>query len=344
MTPLRCCAPPDIPLAEWLLERGIGEDRAALIVDGAIARMVIERASDGARAGAILPGRLLSGRDRLARLDSGEELLVASGWRGRTDGAAGLFRITRMALPERDLVKRAIGELLDDGAEARPLPDLQVRLGADGTAVRPLAAHGPDRLEGAGWSEAIDAARSGLMPFAGGDGLLRCVLTPAMTVFDVDGTLPGDALALAGADAAARAIIRYGITGNIVIDLPSLTNKEGRKQAAERFDATMEALGDTAYERTAVNGFGLLQLIRRRSEPSIPERVQFAPIESAALALLRRAERAVGAGALTLAAHPEVIGWLSLRPALIAELERRTGRTARLQGDAGCGIDAGHAQ
>ena len=63
--------------------------------------------------------------------------------------------------------------------------------------------------------------RSGIIRFDGGE--LRVSLTPAMTLIDVDGHLPVEALAMAGAEAAARTIRRHGIAGSIGIDLPTVS-------------------------------------------------------------------------------------------------------------------------
>ena len=110
-------------------------------------------------------------------------------------------------------------------------------------------------------------------------------LTPAMTLFDVDGSLPPAELAVAGAAAAARAIRRLGIGGSIGIDLPTLPARADRQAAAAALDAVLPQ----PFERTAVNGFGFLQIVRRRERPSLPELVQGDPVGAAARALLRRA-------------------------------------------------------
>ena len=125
-------------------------------------------------------------------------------------------------------------------------------------------------------------------------------LTPAMTLFDVDGSLPPAALAEAGAAAAARAIRRFGITGSIGIDLPTLPR--GPETGGR---AALDAILPQPFERTAVNGFGFLQIVRRRERPSMPELLQADPAGAAARALLRRAERLTGA--VTLHAAPAVI-------------------------------------
>ena len=116
-------------------------------------------------------------------------------------------------------------------------------------------------------------------------------LTPAMTLFDVDGSLPPAELAIAGAAAAARAIRRLGIAGSIGIDLPTLAGRADRQAAAAALDAVLPQ----PFERTAVNGFGFLQIVRRRERPSLPEIVQGDPVGAAARALLRRARAREGA-------------------------------------------------
>ena len=50
---------PEILLAEWLHEAGIGEARAALVADGTILEALVEREADGPRVGAVLPARLV---------------------------------------------------------------------------------------------------------------------------------------------------------------------------------------------------------------------------------------------------------------------------------------------
>jgi hypothetical protein len=336
-------------MAEWLYEDGIGERRAALVADGRIVKARIERDSDGVRAGAVLPGRLISRRERLARLDSGEDVYIGSEPR-IADGSRCLLRITRRAIPERDLVKRPRAEIMMNAAGR---PDLRETLHWRGGTLReaidryhaPVRALRPvdnDEFEQAGWSEMLDAARSGIIPFDG--GLLRLALTPAMAVFDVDGTLPSLDLAMAGAKAAAAAILQLNIGGNIVIDLPTIRRRDQRGAIGEAFNAVLADLSGYSAPMTMrlpVDPLGLLHLARPRGGPSIVERMQFAPVESSALALLRRAERARGTGVLTLVTHPQVTAWLDDRPALTEMLARRSGRIVVLQPDAARAIWGG---
>jgi hypothetical protein len=163
-------------------------------------------------------------------------------------------------------------------------------------------------------------------------------VTPAMTLFDVDGTLPPAALAAAGAEAAARAMRRMGIGGSVGIDLPTLPGKAERQAAAAALDAALPQ----PFERTAVNGFGFLQVVRRRERPSLPELLQSDPAGAAARALLRRAEWETGAGERTLHAAPAVIARLEARPGWTAELARRIGAPIALRAEPGLAISGGH--
>jgi hypothetical protein len=330
-------------LAEWLFEDGIGERRAALVEDGRITEMHVERDSDGVPAGNILYARLNprdgGGTWRSVTLPSGEEAMLKSLPAGISDGATLLVEVTRSALPEADIVKRAIVRAAESGARPMPALGLADRIGASGVPVHALSPHQPDALEAAGWSEWIDTAANGHIPFPG--GLLRMSLTPAMTVFDVDGDAAPLDLARHGIIAMAHAIRRFGLGGSIVIDLPTLADKAQRVAVAEAFDAAIPP----PFERTAVNGYGLLQVIRPRTGASIAERWQFQPVESAALSLLRIAARqgATRPGQpLTLAAHPAVIQWLERQPAMLERLARDCAATVHLRAEADRAIAAPH--
>ncbi len=329
-------------MGRWLFEDGIGERRAALVERGRIVEARIERDSDGQKAGGLLFGRLLSKRDRIARLDVGEEVVVVGAL--PNEGEHQLFEITRSALPERDLVKRARARAVwDDPRELVVGPNMALLDAIEyrGGTVRTVRPGDADLLEDAGWSECIEAARTGILPFDG--GVLRLALTPAMAVFDVDGDGTTYALAIAGAKAAGRACRLLGIGGNIAVDLPSVRQRDKRDAIRAGFVA---ALAD-ADPRTAclpIDALGLLHVTRPRFSASIAERVQFASVETAALLLLRRAERARGHGPLDIVAHPLVAGWLGARPPLLEMLARRVGRLPALRADATRPIWGGDAQ
>ncbi|HEV2569859.1 ribonuclease [Sphingomonas sp.] len=298
-------------MAEWLVEHGIGETRAALVDYGAIVEARIERHGALARYGAVLPARLRSRAGRAGRaeaeLEDGSLVLVSPA--PVSEGATLLVEIIREAIPERGNPKLPLARPVE--GPARPAPDLEGRT---------VPAHGPDLLEEAGWSELLDQAETGLVPFPG--GLLRIELTSAMTVIDVDGELPAAELAKRGAAAAGEAIRRFGITGSIGIDLPTLPDKTARQAAAEALDAVLPQ----PFERTAVNGFGFLQLVRRRVRPSLLELIQSDPTTAEALALLRRLEREPLPGRDKVTAPPAVARLLAERRDWLEELARRRGR------------------
>src|SRR5207245_1341288 len=125
-----------------------------------------------------------------------------------------------------------------------------------------------DELGRAGWNDLIDEARSGLVRFARGE--LRISATPAMTLIDVDGYLDAQELALRGAAEAAKAIRRLDIGGSIGIDLPTAGSKAAPQAAAAAIDANLPQ----PFERTAVNGFGFVQIIRPRTRASLVELAQ----------------------------------------------------------------------
>ncbi len=303
-------------MAEWLYEDGIGEARAALVADGAILAARIELA-DALRVGAVVPARLVE--PTVARTDDGAELKLDRAPPGVTLGARITVEVTRAAIPERGRAKRVRGRATD--AVPAPGPDLAARIAATGVPVRRLAAHQADDLEAAGWSEVLEEARGGEIAFPG--GALRMSVTPAMTLFDVDGEGDLPALAIAAARAAALAIRRHGIGGSIGIDFPTLAGKAPRQAVAAMLDAHLPP----PFERTAVNGFGFLQIVRPRPRASLPELLLADPLGAAARAALRVVER-TPPGAPNRHRLPEAVRRRILAtPAWTEQLVRRTGRT-----------------
>jgi hypothetical protein len=153
--------------------------------------------------------------------------------------------------------------------------------------------------------------------------MLLMYATPAMTLFDIDGPPPADALALTAAPQIAAAIVRHGIGGSIGVDFPTIEGKTLRNAVAAAID---EALPQP-FERTAVNGFGFLQIVRPRPRASLPERLRADPAGAAARALLRRLEREPPGAPRGQRVSPAVHAKLRARPDWLAELARRTGIT-----------------
>ncbi len=304
-------------LAEWLFEAGIGEDRAILIEHGQIVQAIIER--PGLRAGTVADARLTTilvpGRRGVATTAAGQEVLVEPSGR-LTEGAAVRLEIVREAIAEPGAVKRAKGRVTDNPPGTGPT--LADRIGPH----RILGSYDPDLFEDFGWSECLEQAMTGVVNYA--SGTLRIALTPAMTLIDVDGDD-----AVAGAEATARAIRRFGITGNIGIDLPTVAGRSERQAIVAAFDAVMLP----PFERTALNGFGFLQIISPRARASLCEIVQYDRAGAAARALLRAAQRSAIVGRAEIVADGETI----------AAIERISGwhraMSLRLGGDFSLRID-----
>jgi hypothetical protein len=318
-------------MAQWLLERGIGEVRAILVEGEEIIEAAIEL--PGLRAGSVVEARLtqilVPRRRGLASMPDGTELLVEP-LNTAPEGAALRVEVVREAIAEEGRDKLPKAKPTDAPPQAGP--GLAERIGS----ARELRPADEDLFERSGWSELLESARTGEIPFSG--GALRMSLTPAMTLFDVDGALDPAALARAGAEAAARAVRRFGIGGSIGIDLPTLPAKEQRLAAAAAVDAALPQ----PFERTAVNGFGFLQVIRRRERASIPELLRADPAGAAARALLRRAERVQGGGAVTLLAHPRVTQRIEQESGWLDALARSVGGAVSLQADEALPIFGGH--
>ena len=313
-----------MPSPEWLIERGIGETRAVLVENGRIVEARTLR-EDVVPAGTVLEAQLKSvGRNAVA-LAGGVEYLLPKGAPGITQGAKLNIEVTRETLGGSEHWKRPLACVTDEGPRAAPA-----------LCGRELPFPVPaDALEAAGWSNLLEEARSGVIQFVGGE--LRVSLTPAMTLIDVDGQLPPADLAVAGARAAAAAIRRHGVGGSIGIDLPTVGGKAGRQAAAAAVDAVLPR----PFERTAVNGFGFLQIVRPRAHASLFELASDrAAFE--ARALLRRAAR--GVGATRLVAHPAVISVLEGKPEWMGKLSRQVGGTVTLRADPSVAMSAGDAE
>nr|WP_294171206.1 ribonuclease [uncultured Sphingomonas sp.] len=317
-------------MPDWLLERGIGETRAVLVDGNRIveARVLLDGTVP---AGSVVEGRLRSvgtgGRNALAVTNDGVEVLLPQRPGGVSEGAAIRVEITREAIPGPEPWKRSLGRMTE------ALPSLFAILGKP----LPFPPGRDDPLARAGWSDLLEEARTGTVRFSGGE--LKLHLTPAMTLIDVDGTLPPPELAVAGAAAAGAAIRRLGIGGSIGIDLPTAPGKEPRQRAAAALDA---ALGATQFERTAVNGFGFLQVVRPRRHPSLLELASDRAAFEARTLLRRTAID--GHGPCRLAVHPAVAAVLEAEPDWLLTIARQRGGAVTLRSDAALAISGGHAE
>ncbi|HUQ14146.1 MAG TPA: ribonuclease E/G [Novosphingobium sp.] len=324
-------------MAEWLYEDGIGEERAILVENGDLVAARVEW-GEGLRPGLVADARLIAkpagARRGTARFPDGGEALVDHLPREACEGDSVRLRVTRAAIGETGRMKLAQARPAP-GETLAAAPSLLSRLRAGPDSVRIMTAH-DDAFAAHGWDELVEQASTGEVAFAGGS--LTISPTPAMTLIDVDGTLPPSALALDAVPAIAAALRRLDLGGSVGIDFPTLPDKRER-QAVDA--ALEEALAGWRGERTAMNGFGFVQLVSRLERVSLVAR--FARKSAAAARILiRRAERVAEAGALELIAHPAVRR--AVLPAWEAELARRTGRRIAWREDPGLAPTAAFAQ
>jgi ribonuclease G len=320
-------------LAEWLLEEGIGEHRAIQLQGERIVAARSEWPGElavGLVEDAVLVAKAPGSRRGTARFASGEEALVDKLPSSASEGAPVRLEVTRPALGERG--RRKLARARPSDGAPRPAPSLADRLRGEGHDVRVVR-----EFPAGDGGELLAEAFAGEVAFPGGS--LQFSPTPAMLLVDVDGTSDPGALALAAVRPLAEALRRFDLGGSIGIDFPTLSTREDRRVVDEALAA---ALAGWPHERTAMNGFGFVQLVARLERPSLLHRAAFQRAGLAVRALLRRAERLEGAGAVLLSGHPALEA--QLKPEWLAELARRAGREVRWEARPALAIEAPQAQ
>ncbi len=320
-------------MAEWLVEEGIGEERALLVEGDQVLAAKLHW------PGGLAPGQVEDAvltrfdparRRGVARFENGEEALVDKLPAGSREGAPIRLEVTRAAIAERGRLKLAQSRPIDKPPHTAPSPAQQ--LAGQGQAVRAVR-----RFPAGLWEDVWTEAWSGEVAFAGGTLLFS--VTPAMTLVDIDGSAAAAALARDAVGPLAAAIRKFDLGGSIGIDFPTLECKGDRRAIDAALD---EALRDWPHERTAMNGFGLVQLVARLERPSLLHRLSLSRPGAAARFLLRSAEQVEEPGALLLTAHPAVVA--KLGEPWLAELARRSGREVRVAQNAALALDGGFAQ
>lgn len=305
-----------------LRQRLPGETRIAVIEADALVELHLLRDHDVLTLGS--PHEAIT-RERVGgrwRADVAGENVWLLGHLGGHHGSRIPVRVIRAPIPEPGQIKPAHVMELRDAASVQLLP------WPDAVDVAAF----PDSLE---VEALLDQAETGLFPFA--QGLLSLERTRAGTIIDIDGH--GDPLDInqRAATLIARLLRLYGIGGMVVIDFLGLDNRLQRQTLDNHFHAQL-LTDPRPFERTAMNGFGLVQVVRARPAPSVIDRVcgtlrNRACIDTLALKLLAEALRSSGAGARTLTGPPLVIARLKDWPATVAELAQQLGAPVQLVAD-----------
>ena len=320
-------------MAEWFVEDGIGERRALRIVDDQVC---------GAKI--LWPGELFAGQSLPAKLThkqagkrrgtvttpQGRELLVDHLPSALTQGEDLTIRVTRAAIAEKGRWKRAQARASDTRGDTDG--------DTDGDTQWLYGAQATPNFDTGAWEEVWHAASSGEVPFAGGTLVFN--VTPAMTLIDIDGSGDPKSLSLAAVPTLAHWLRVFDLGGNIGIDFPSIEAKADRRAVDEALSA---GLADWSHERTAMNGFGFVQIVTRLEGPSLLHRFATSRVGMCARYALRMAERAEGIGPVVLlSVHPALKA--KLKPEWLEALARRTGKQVRVETDPGLALEAPNAQ
>ncbi|WP_379549582.1 ribonuclease E/G [Qipengyuania sp. DGS5-3] len=321
---------PDADGPEWLVEEGIGESRALLIDKGqVVAAKQFWLSKICART--ILMAKVVSRKPQSGRAlcvsAQGFEINADGLPREASEGGDVRLIITREPIAERGRLKRAQGRYFGD-QPSDAIPPASVF--TTGKSVR--------RFPSGLWEEVWDTASFGELAFPGGSILIST--TPAMTLIDIDGEGFPRELALAAVPAIAQALRWFDLGGSIGIDFPTIPDKAGRKDV----DAALAAaLADWPHERTAMNGFGFVQLVARLEGPSLLHRFATSRVGACARMALRRAEMAEGTGrVLLLTVHPALKA--KLKEHWLLELAERTGKEVRVEINPTLALEAAQAQ
>jgi hypothetical protein len=276
-----------------------GERRAAVVENGNIVEIHIQRDALWA-LGECGIGRIdrktPSGAYVVA--DDGSTLLLRSKI-NQPDGARISFEVTREAIAEPGRIKPP--EILLRDSAHDPL------FGKEALWDARVASLGQSAIN-ASIAEGFDIAIAGQSHV--GDVTISFQRTKAGLVFDIDGIGDAFAINLVAATEVARLLRLFQVGAMVLIDFVSMESKAQRTQIAEAFDAA--SLADPRpFERTAINGYGMMQVVRARPRPSILDqlfgtRIAALSDETQAYWLLRAVAQSTGFGTRTVTAQPEV--------------------------------------
>ena len=294
--------------ARLYLDRGFGEIRGVLVVDGRAHRLLIERQDEwqSQRLGAVSVARIRRIERGLTlaflQMADGPDGLLPLGAdvAGRVEGAAIMVEVTAEARSDKLGGNKAAVVRLIEAAEGAPrllraAPDLAARLAS--------LAPGAPVVEGAQAAEACDIAQDEALAVSHalpGGGSISIETTRALTAIDVDlGARPGGdprraarQANLAAIGEAARLLRLKGLGGLVVIDLVGKGHDGAAFAEAARKafapDGTGVAIGP-------ISRFGLFELSLPHATAPVAERLlderrALSPA-TVAFAMLRAMER-----------------------------------------------------
>lgn len=308
----------------WFADDAPGECRRVLLEGGRIVELHLYR------EGALLAGETGNGRIRekgaggtILLTDAGAEVLMRGACPAQGQSCA--YVITREAIAEPGLTKRAEGRVVDALSTGRKPEPLLAAAPACGTL-------------GSDIDDVLHLAQSGQS--VAGSAVLTFERTKAGLVIDVDGIGDAGAINRDAAIEVARLLRLFQVGGMVMVDFIASDSKADRQAIGEAFDAA--AFSDPRpFERTAVNGFGMMQIVRPRPRPSLLDQLfgtrrSGLSDETQSLWLLRDAARSSGFGERVLTARPAAARLIesSLATAL-DEAARQCGAAIRVIADPG---------
>ena len=293
------CALRAIRLTDIWRDDAPGERRAAFVENGNIVEIHIQRDALWA-LGECGVGRIDRKTPSGAYVvtDDGSELLLRSKI-GDPEGARIMFQVTREAIAEPGRNKPPEIMLRDSAHE--PLISKDALWDARMAALGQSCSNTPI-------AEGFDVAIAGQSQL--GDVTISFQRTKAGLVFDIDGVGDACAINMIAATEIARLLRLYQVGAMVLIDFVSMESKAQRTQIAEAFDAA--SLADARpFERTAINGYGMMHVVRARPRPSVLDqlfgtRIAALSDETQAYWLLRAVAQSTGFGTRTVTARSEV--------------------------------------
>lgn len=304
----------------WRGARRPGELRiGGFDADGRLLEIHLLRADAGPQPGAVLAGRVRR-TGGVATLDWGGAPVVLERAEASPEGMLAAAEVVRAAIAEPGRLRPARARLIDYGLD---VPGLIVPAPAP-----------EERFPGLIWvpslddlDEALDVVDRGEVQC--GDFALSLERTRGGLVIDVDGGGDPCRANLAAAAEIARLLRLYQVGGSVLVDFRAMAGRADRQAVT---DAVLAAQRDDPRpcEHTAVNGYGLMQLVRPRPRPSVLD-VRYGVarhgVDAATLALdlLAQALASRGVGTRTVVAPPPVARWLEAQQALRAEVTQRLG-------------------